>query len=86
MSENHFTFETIRGNYKDGKSQGTWMGELLSLKFAAWLDPKIEVFIYKIFRDTFKIALNQAKERIKDQQAQLDYFWDKSDMKDLYKY
>jgi hypothetical protein len=69
---------TVRGNFADGRSQGTWMYKLLAYKFAAWLNPEFEIFIYRVF-DNF---LN---EKLRNQQRQLDYFWDKSDIKDLYK-
>ena len=69
---------TIKGNYSDGRSQGTWMTKLLAYKFASWLDPKFEVFVYRTFE-------NVVNEKIKNQQRQLDYFWDKEDIKDLYK-
>ena len=29
----------IKGNYSDGRTQGTWMYEKLALAFALWLDP-----------------------------------------------
>jgi hypothetical protein len=34
-----------------GRNHGTWMHEILALKFAAWLDPKFEVWIYLTIRD-----------------------------------
>jgi hypothetical protein len=61
-----------------GTAQGTWMHKLLAYKFAAWLNPEFELFVYSTF-DKFM------KEKIENQQRQLDYFWDKSDQKDLYK-
>ena len=30
----------IKGNYSDGRTQGTWMYEKLALAFALWLDPE----------------------------------------------
>lgn len=62
---------------KGGINQGTWMNKYLAYEFAAWLSPKFKLFIYKVF-DNF---LN---EKFRMQQAQLDYFWDKEDVKDLY--
>jgi hypothetical protein len=64
------------GNNK--KSQGTWMHKLLAYKFASWLSPEFEVFVYKVFD-------NSIREKLNWQQRQLDYFWDKEDQKDLYK-
>lgn len=63
---------------KAGNAGGTWMHKLLAYKFAAWLSPEFELFVYK----TFDMAI---KERLKQQQRQLDYFWDKEDRNDIYK-
>lgn len=70
--------KTIRGKFSDGRSQGTWMHKTLALKFAAWLEPKLEVFVYMTFEKVIK-------EKLLGQQRQLDYFWDKEDINDLYK-
>lgn len=70
--------KVIKGKYSDKREQGTWMHKTLALKFAAWLEPKLEVFIYMTFEKTIK-------ERLENQQRQLDYWWDKSDQNDLYK-
>ena len=61
-----------------GLKQGTWMHRLLGYKFAAWLSPKFELFVYKTFD-------NAIQNKLKSQQRQLDYFWDKSDNSDIYK-
>lgn len=78
---NNNVINQIVKTYKGGNvakvKQGTWMCELLAIKFAAWLDPNFEIFIYKTFQDVIK-------NKLKQQQYQLDYFWDKSDQKDLY--
>jgi hypothetical protein len=63
---------------KTGNTGGTWMNKLLAYKFAAWLDPKFELFVYFTF-DRFM------KEKFESQQRQLDYFWDKEDINDIYK-
>lgn len=61
-----------------GRYGGTWMNKLLAYKFAAWLSPEFELFVYEIF-DNF------INEKLKNQQRQLDYFWDKEDQNDIYK-
>ena len=61
-----------------GSEQGTWMNRLLAYDFAAWLSPEFKLFIYKIFDKAIQ-------DKLIDQQRQLDYFWDKSDQKDLYR-
>jgi hypothetical protein len=63
---------------KPGRYGGTWMHKLLAYKFAAWLNPEFEIFVYSVF-DKF------IKERLESQQRQLDYFWDKEDQIDLYR-
>jgi hypothetical protein len=67
----------IKGNFSDNIKQGTWMCKLLAFKFAAWLDPNFELFVYK----TFDKAI---KDKMTNQQRQLDYFWDKQDQNDIY--
>lgn len=61
-----------------GTVQGTWMHRLLAYDFAAWLSPEFKLFIYTTF-DSF------IKEKLINQQRQLDYFWDKQDNIDLYR-
>ena len=68
---------TVKGGNISKISQGTWMHRLLAYKFAAWLSPKFELFVYKTFDETIQTKL-------KNQQRQLDYFWDREDQKDLY--
>lgn len=60
-----------------GDKQGTWMHRLLAYKFASFLSPRFELFVYKVFDEAFK-------QKLRQQQMQLDYFWDKQDQKDLY--
>lgn len=73
------TLKSVTVVKRGGKEQGTWMHKLLAYKFAAFLSPKFEVFVYK----TFDCAIN---EKLKSQQRQLDYFWDREDRNDLYNY
>jgi hypothetical protein len=68
--------KVIKGN-SNNKIQGTWMHKLLAYKFAAWLNPEFELFVYRIFDKVIK-------EKMDWQQRQLDYFWDREDIKDLY--
>ncbi len=65
-------------------SQGTWMHRLLAYKFAAWLDPNFEYFVYNVFEKVHLTILKAKDEKLYEQQKQLDYFWDKSDINDLY--
>jgi hypothetical protein len=89
VSQNHIDdfqiVTTIKGGRQDGKSQGTWMCKLLAYKFASWLDPKFEVFIYRVFNEVVENFKKEVAEKLENQQRQLDYFWDKSDQNDLYK-
>ena len=61
-----------------GREQGTWMHRLLAYDFAAWLNPKFKLFVYSVFD-------NIVKEKLTNQQRQLDYFWDREDRRDLYR-
>jgi hypothetical protein len=61
-----------------GKYGGTYMSKLLAYKFAAWLSPKFELFVFQTFDKVIQ-------EKLTNQQRQLDYFWDKQDQNDLYK-
>jgi hypothetical protein len=59
-----------------GKNSGTWMHRKLALKFAAWLNPRFELWVFDViekimFGDTAKIKSNHEQlqviiERIKD--------------------
>ncbi len=40
-------FEKIVNVIRGGKYNGTWMHEQLALKFAAWLSPEFEVWVYR---------------------------------------
>ena len=87
VSLNHITnpIITVRGKYADGKTQGTWMHRILAYKYAAWLNPEIELFVYKVFDEVAK-EVNRIQElKLTDQQRQLDYFWDKEDNNDIYR-
>jgi hypothetical protein len=87
VSQNHIEenqiVTTVKGGKQD-KSQGTWMCRKLSYKFAAWLDPKFEVFVYSIFDEVIEKYKKETQEKLINQQRQLDYFWDKSDNNDIY--
>lgn len=61
-----------------GSKQGTWMHRKLAYEFAGWLSIEFKDFIYEVFDSVIR-------EKLHNQQRQLDYFWDKSDIKDLYR-
>lgn len=61
-----------------GSGHGTWMHKYLAYDFASWLNVEFKLFVYNVFDK----AIN---EKLKHQQIQLDYFWDKEDQKDLYR-
>lgn len=74
--------ESVTGNpatviKQGGLDQGTWMTLKMALDFASWLDVKLRDYIYDIFLDALKTKLRY-------QQYQIDYWWDKSDQNDLY--
>lgn len=74
----------IRGNFNDKRSQGTWMHRILALKFAAWLSPEFELFVYKTFDAFIKEQFKLQDKKFVDQQRMLDYYSDKDDIADLY--
>ena len=61
-----------------GISEGTWVNKWIAYDLASWISPEFKLFIYKVFD-------NYLNEKLRNQQRQLDYFWDKSDIKDLYR-
>jgi hypothetical protein len=77
-------FSTIKlFDSKAGRYSGkTVVHEKLIIDFARWLDP-----MFAIACDNFILNHIKGQEnRLGEQQAQLDYFWDKEDLIDLYKY
>lgn len=58
---------------KGGVNQGTWIHKYLAYEFASWLNPRYRLFIHKVFD-------NVIQEKLRMQQSQLDYFWDKEDI------
>lgn len=43
----HFGFQTKDDLYQSSPKRGTWMHRVLALKFAAWLDPGFELWVYR---------------------------------------
>lgn len=81
LKEKYSKLDTLKGVTvvkQGGTEQGTWMNRILALKFAAWLSPKFELWVFEIFD-------KHLQEKLKKQQRELDYFWDKEDKQDLYK-
>lgn len=68
-----------------GKFGGTFMYKLLAYKFAGWLNSNFEIFVYSVFDEFMKSVINSQNEKLISQQRQLDYFWDREDINDLYK-
>lgn len=69
-------FDKIVKVVKGGKNGGTWMNQVLALKFAAWLNPRFELWVYDViqkimFGDNLRVRSNQEQlhiitERIKE--------------------
>lgn len=49
-----------------GRNNGTWMHEILALKFAAWLNPKFELWVYRTIRDILFGEYAEIDRQIKD--------------------
>ncbi|MDR1371256.1 MAG: KilA-N domain-containing protein, partial [Dysgonamonadaceae bacterium] len=47
------------------QKSGTWMHEILALKFAAWLDPDFEVWVYLTIRDILFGAYKEDEQTLK---------------------
>ena len=79
----------VRGG-NDPSLRGTWMNETLALKFAAWLNPKFELWVYGKIKElllTGKTELNSKPEvdiktlefvfqKIKDNAMEIHYLSD----------
>ncbi len=63
---------------KAGRYGGTYMHRLLALKFAAWLSPEFELWIFEVFD-------NYLKEQIRQAEIRESYAWNALDRHDLYK-
>lgn len=46
--------EEIVVRFNGGNNLGTWMHEKLALKFAAWLSPEFELWVYDVFENHIK--------------------------------
>ena len=67
-----------------GKSSGTWMHKLLAYKFAAWLNPEFEVFIYSTFDKAVKKQVSELVEAKRQAEIREGYAWNSLDRNDLY--
>ena len=52
--------------YKNRGQSGLWMHRLLALKFAAWLDPKFEVWVYYTIEQVLFGAFRRMEEDLRD--------------------
>lgn len=39
-----------KGKFSDGREQGTWVYDEIALKLAAWINPKFEVWVFRIIK------------------------------------
>ena len=65
--------------------QGTWMHKLLAFKFAAWLSPKFELFVYKVFDKHAYSEIKKAKDEVRNAQLMESIAWNHLDAKDNYR-
>lgn len=61
----------------DSDRQGTWMCKLLAYKFAAWLDPEFEYFVYSIFDSYIKSRLEWQQRQIENHEDEIYQFLEK---------
>ena len=50
---------TVRGNFKDGRPQGTWMHKLLALRCAQWLDVRFAIWVDERIEELLKKGYTQ---------------------------
>ena len=63
IAQNAEVLRVIKGgDAKDGL-QGTWMNEQLALKFASWLAPRFEVWVYKKIHELFTTGKTELEKR-----------------------
>lgn len=61
---------------KGGEHNGTWMERSVALKFAAWLDPDFEVWVYKTIDALIFGEFYELKEKIRaaaDRKARIEF-------------
>lgn len=49
-----------------GRNNGTWMNRIVALKFAAWLDPYFEVWVYKTIDQILFGQYKRIEENLKE--------------------
>jgi len=52
--------------YTSVQKSGTWMHRILALKFAAWLDPNFEVWVYRLIDQLLFGDYNELKASVKE--------------------
>ena len=75
-------FETVDDLYASRQKSGTWMHRVLALKFAAWLDPYFEVWVYTTIEELLfgrHLKREQSFERTIAMQREMDELRDKPD-------
>ena len=56
--------EAYRGNFSDGKPQGTWMNEDVALEFARWLSPQFAIWCNDRIKELMKHGFTATPERL----------------------
>jgi hypothetical protein len=51
--------------YTSKQKTGTWMHEILAMKFAAWLDPDFEVWVYFTVREILFESYREEEETLR---------------------
>ena len=72
------TLKSVTVVKQGGTDQGTWMHKILALKFAAWLSPEFELFVFEVFE-------NRLNEKIRQAEIREGRAWNIIDNKDLYR-
>lgn len=58
--------KSIRGNYSDGRSQGTWFHEDVALEFARWLSPAFAIWCNDRIKEIIKFGFSATPKKLEE--------------------
>lgn len=63
---------TERGNFSDGREQGTWMHEDVALEFARWLSPEFAIWCNDRIKELMKVGMTALPQTVEAMLANPD--------------
>lgn len=63
---------TERGNFSDGREQGTWMHEDVALEFARWLSPSFAIWCNDRIKELLKVGMTAMPQTVEAMLADPD--------------